>query len=319
MARLKDAIRGHENIFQFWDRFLSFDKPTASLGLIGQEGVGKKKTAWAMIQQALCEQSPHVCGVCPSCLRVEHGHHESVLWIEPEKDQIRLEKAREVLDFLSLQSLSAERFVVVERAELLNPQSANSLLKMIEEPPVGTCFFLLTTNVTALLPTIRSRLIKLRFQPLTPEQLKDGKAMPEWILQASRGSFSRLAQLGNSKTQEFRRETAQLLLQLLTDPDFLMKLDWRDEVKDREFFKSLWNFWIEILRDTLCLQGQRKDLLLAPDQSEILKKLAAYPETQVQSWLQALVRTEADLSIPRDSQLVLEQFYVENRPRAEVN
>lgn len=315
MAKLKDEVRGHLPIFEFWEHFLTLEKPAASLGFIGPDGVGKRKTAWALMQQALCEKSPQVCGICPTCLRVERGQHESILWIEPEKDQIRLQQSQTVLDFLSLQSLTPYRFVVIERADTLNSQSANCLLKVIEEPPKGTCFFLLTTNATALLPTIASRLVKLRFQPLTADELRGGKAIPEWILQASRGSFSRLHQLADSKTQEFRKEAAELLLQVLLDTDFLLKSDWRDQVKDRPFFRSLWNFWIELLRDAICVRENRKELLLTPDQSEALKKLAQFPHRQIDSWIQAILRVEKDLSIPRDAQLVVEQFYIQNHVR----
>lgn len=312
MASLKASIRGHQNIFQFWDRFLAQDQTSATFALVGLDGIGKRKAAWAMMQQALCIHTPEICGECAHCQRVSRGQHESVLWIKPEGDLIKIDQSRHVLEFLSLRSLTARRFVVFERADALNQQAANALLKILEEPPSGTVFFLLTTNPTSLLPTIRSRSLMLRFRPLSQENLKSGKNLPEWMVQASRGSFSRLEQLSNLETQCFRKEAAELLLKIITDHDFLIVSEWRQQVKDRDFYRSLWPFWLELLRDALVLKWQRPDLLTCPDQMAHLKTLANYDEDILQAWALAVSQQERDLTIPRDPQLVLEAFHIQS-------
>jgi DNA polymerase-3 subunit delta' len=334
MALLKDSIRGHREVFEFWNQFLSLEKPSATFALVGADGVGKRKVAWAMMQQALCANSPITCGDCSHCLRIAKGQHESVLWISPQTEQIKIDQARQVLDFLSLQSLTKKRFVVLERAEALNQQAANSLLKILEEPPAGTVFFLLTTNPAALLPTIRSRCLMLRFRPLTVEQLRSNNlnrgssssanassnsnsdsdsnhsSIPDWILQASRGSFSRMAQLSSPETQAFRLAASSLLLAALLDENFLTVPEWRIQVKDREFFREVWPFWMELLRDTIAFKWQRSDLLTCPDQMTTIERLAAiYSELDLDDILLRVVQTARDLSIPRDPQLVMEQFF----------
>lgn len=322
MAPLRDSIRGHQEVFEFWNQFLSLEKPSATFALVGADGVGKRKAAWAMMQQALCLSSPKTCGECSQCLRIAKGQHESVLWISPETEQIKIDQARQVLDFLSLQSLTKKRFVILERADTLNQQAANSLLKILEEPPAGTIFFLLTTNPAALLPTIRSRCLMLRFRPLTIEQLRSNNlnlnsfsnSIPDWILQASRGSFSRMEQLSNKETQAFRWAASSLLLATLLDENFLMESEWRTQVKDREFFREIWPFWMELLRDAIAFKWQRSDLLTCPDQVATIERLAGvYSEIDLDQILFRVVQTDRDLSIPRDPQLVMEQFFVENR------
>jgi DNA polymerase-3 subunit delta' len=314
MACLRDSIRGHREVFEFWNKFLSLDKPSATFALVGADGVGKRKAAWAMMQQALCSHSPEACGECSQCLRISKSQHESILWISPATEQIKIDQARQVLDFLSLQSLTKKRFVVLERADVLNQQAANALLKILEEPPSGTIFFLLTTNSAALLPTIRSRSLMLRFRPLTIEQLKSNNIIPDWILQASRGSFSRMAQLSSSETQAFRLAAGPLLLAVLLDENFLMESQWRNQIKDREFFRDLWPFWMELLRDAIAFKWQRSDLLTCPDQMSVIAKLAeSFSELDLDEILFRVVQASRDLSIPRDPQLVIEQFFVENR------
>lgn len=312
MAILKDSVRGHSSIFKFWNEFLNRDQSTATLGFIGPDGVGKRKAAWALMQQALCIHTPDVCGTCGHCLRVAGGAHESILWIQPEKDLIKVEKAREVLDFLSFKSLTKKRFVVLEQAELLNQQAANSLLKTLEEPPENTFFILISANETGLMPTIRSRSMMFKFKPLSDSDLRGEKIIPDWIVRASRGSFSRLENLSRAETQSFRKEAAELLLTVLKDPNFLIKSDWRDAIKDRDFFRALWPFWLELMRDVLWLQTGRKDLLICPDQGDVLKNLAQLNNVQVEKIISAITQFEKELSVPKDPQLVFEHFYVQN-------
>lgn len=320
MSSLRRLIRGHNSIFTFWSDLLdqtTLEQPGSGTFLLtGPEGVGKKSAAWAMIQEAFCERlrTPREsCGVCASCLRVMGHHHESVLWISPENNVIKIDQARQVLEFLSLMSLQEFRFVVIESVELMNPQAANALLKILEEPPVGTYFFLLSSNPMGLLPTIRSRVKILRFKPLSADDLRGSRSLPDWIVQASRGSFARLKRLADSETQEVRKEAGELLLKILISKDFLTDDSWRSGLKDKEKWRTLVALFIEILRDTICIQLGAKDLLTTPDLSSVLVKLKDCETEMLHQWLSAVIQLEKEISTPRDTQLVLEQFYIENQ------
>lgn len=120
---------------------------------------------WKFAELLVCESAEPPCGVCGACRRVIARQSESVLWIAPEKNTIKVEAARDVLDFLALQRVSRARVIVIEQAHLLNVQTANALLKAIEEPPPETFFVLLTSEFSLLLPTLRSRVQTLRFAP----------------------------------------------------------------------------------------------------------------------------------------------------------
>ena len=80
---------------------------------------------------------------------------------------IRIKQARMLLPFLMVRpSMSDRRAIVIDAADDLEPQAANALLKMLEEPPKGTVFLLVSHAPERLLPTIRSRCRLLRLTSL---------------------------------------------------------------------------------------------------------------------------------------------------------
>ena len=90
--------------------------------------------------------------------------------IEGKQSNISVQEARSVLDRLSLSAVEGGwRTVVMYLPEKMNMQAGNALLKMVEEPPVGTLFLLITHAPEKVLTTISSRCLHLRVQPLTPE------------------------------------------------------------------------------------------------------------------------------------------------------
>ena len=66
---------------------------------------------------------------------------------------------------------ASHRIFVLERADVMNDEAANALLKTLEEPPAYVVLILLTDRLTQVLPTIASRCQPVRFDPPTTEQL----------------------------------------------------------------------------------------------------------------------------------------------------
>ena len=86
--------------------------------------------------------------------------------------EIRVHEIRELTPFLTLSAADGgRRVVIVDSADEMNPQAANALLKMLEEPPAKTVLLLISHQPTGLLPTIRSRCRELRLLPLQPEDM----------------------------------------------------------------------------------------------------------------------------------------------------
>ncbi|HMN67207.1 MAG TPA: hypothetical protein PKC28_01590, partial [Bdellovibrionales bacterium] len=250
------------------------------------------------------------CGECGPCLRVANKSSEGVLLVEPAGNNIKLEAATAVLDFLSLQRVSRARVVIVEQAQLLNPQTGNALLKVIEEPPPESHFILLVSEISQLLPTLRSRVQNVRFSPLNDDVLKRAHASHEWMVRAARGSFSQLEALNSPEVAELR----QLAVDFLTDAgqDLRRSLEKTVlETKERESALQFARLMQQILRDWTVLEGGGDVLNV-----DLKDRLSGLPKVDARSraelWRQAF-QVEMDLLAHVDRALVLENFFYRAR------
>jgi DNA polymerase-3 subunit delta' len=154
--------------------------------LAGPEGVGKGMVARLLAQAANCEREDgDACGACPSCRKIARGVHPDVLVVERERDMARagrwepkggrtpsrdivVDQVRELVDRrLSLRRFEGRRrFVLIDPADAMNPQAQNAILKTLEEPPPDTTLVLVSSSADGLLPTVRSRCLRLPFAPL---------------------------------------------------------------------------------------------------------------------------------------------------------
>lgn len=171
---------------------------------------------WKFAELLVCESDEPPCGICGPCRRVVARQSESVLWIAPEKNTIKVEAARDILDFLALQRVSRARIIVIEQAHLLNVQTANALLKAIEEPPPETYFVLLTSEFSLLLPTLRSRVQTLRFAPKEyvpdPEQAPLSDLAKRFLSEARTGGREALEEaIAEAKDRETAVNLARLI------------------------------------------------------------------------------------------------------------
>jgi DNA polymerase-3 subunit delta' len=114
--------------------------------------------------------------------QVASGGHPDLLVVERGVDpkrrrqrrEIVADEARRVADFLHLTSaLGGWRVVIVDGADLMNSHAANSLLKILEEPPKQTVLLLASDNPGRLLPTIRSRCRTVVLKPLDDRKITD--------------------------------------------------------------------------------------------------------------------------------------------------
>ena len=97
----------------------------------------------------------------------------SAIGIEGKQGNISVHEARLILDKLSLSAVEGGwRTVVLYLPEKMNIQAANTLLKMIEEPPENTLFLLITHEPEKVMPTIFSRCLFLRVRPMSREEMR---------------------------------------------------------------------------------------------------------------------------------------------------
>ena len=196
---------------------------------VGPDGVGKRLVARNIAQCMFCERIPDAqldaCGACPPCRQVRAGTHPDLLTVAcPEgKRELPIEliagsaenRGREGLcRDLALRPMSAGRRVaMIDDADKMNEESANALLKTLEEPPPGSILFLISPSLDALLPTIRSRCQPIHFAALTDADLAEllvqlgletEPATAQRVADLSEGSLATARQLLDPELRKLR-------------------------------------------------------------------------------------------------------------------
>lgn len=198
----------------FLERAVRTDRASHAYLFVGAPGSGKLDAAWALAQALLCEQGG--CGACDSCIRVARKTHPDVHLYEPESATgYLIAQIRDLLEDVALAPIRAPRKVyIVDRAEQLRANSANALLKTLEEPPENTTFILLGTSTDVMLPTIVSRCQCVPFRMLSTDESTDAVARATGLpgprcrmAVAVAGSPARAAAfLKSAERQEARRQ-----------------------------------------------------------------------------------------------------------------
>jgi DNA polymerase-3 subunit delta' len=151
--------------------------------LAGPKGVGKASFAHMAARRVLADAAGSAFNLPgletpadhPIVKLVEAGSHPDMRWLQRLENErtgnlarnISVDQVRDLGEFLTLTSaLSPWRVAVIDTVDELEPSGANALLKILEEPPANTIFFLVSHAPGRLLPTIRSRCRRLEFQAL---------------------------------------------------------------------------------------------------------------------------------------------------------
>lgn len=164
--------------------------------------------AQQLCRKAWCSQ--HGCQRCYVCQQINEHQFHSLLWLRPERTYT-LEQLEDIFAFITLARMPHEPFFfILEQAELLNAACANKLLKVMEEPPIGYHFLLLTERPQELLPTIRSRCI---VQTLT-QSLHDSSSPLLAFFTAEQAEPAKFLQV-LEKISITEHETSRLLDELL--------------------------------------------------------------------------------------------------------
>ena len=162
-----------------WERLsgsIGNDRLHHGVLLGGPAGIGKRllceKLAGAILCGHLIEGEP--CGQCKNCSLMRAGTHPDLLRIVPEEPgkQIRINQIRAELSEFVMRTCSVARakVVVIDPADAMNHNTANCLLKSLEEPAADTHLLLVSDAPARLLATVRSRCEQLRLRPPAPEQ-----------------------------------------------------------------------------------------------------------------------------------------------------
>ncbi len=230
------GIEGHDPVVAKFRRALSRNRLASTFLFVGPAGIGKRAFAEKLAQTLLCSESPAAemspCGSCTSCRQVLAHTHPDLILIEKPADKSTIPLAaflgddsrrmREGLchDIALKPFMGGRKVAIIDDADYLNEESANCLLKTLEEPPPNSLLILIGTSADKQLPTIRSRAQTIRFQPLDhsmvaglleSQGLVADRAQALRLSEFAEGSLQRALELADDDLWAFRRRLLEAL------------------------------------------------------------------------------------------------------------
>ena len=283
---------------------------------------GSSESFLAMIPTSAAEKDHHVSLKKPNKLQPETKSSKAKTPAGPgpsKKRSLKIEAARRVISFLQLRSPAKQRLILIDDAHLLTQGASSALLKILEEAPQGTFFFLVTHAESLLPPTLMSRLKSLHFSPLSKDQLKIlfPKA-PDWALRLSGGSPETLERWTEfPELPRLRQQALQMLLWSLEQrEDKIFSVQWKTLLGDRQQTLHLLHHWWTFLRDMLSVSFTNsfsEALLLNEDLREetAFAQLISHgvsPE-KMRKLYKGFVELEQRIHQNKDVRLSFEYFY----------
>lgn len=212
-------VRAQAHAVTTLERAIAQDKVASSYLFEGPSGVGKQLAAVALARALIGEQETE---------RIDAGRHPDVRIFEPRDEghgNIQVEFLRnEILPFAQFAPFEARAACLIfPRADVsfpgLHPEAANAILKTLEEPRANVHFILLSERPDRLLPTIRSRCQRVRFDRL-PNDVLESILSAQGVEEADRGAAIALAGGRADRALILSEEgTGQGLLELALDVD----------------------------------------------------------------------------------------------------
>lgn len=332
------SFLGNADAVRHLQEMLASDRLPHALILAGGRGAGKYSIALALTQTIHClhpEQTnglPDACDLCANCLRIAAASdldarvaeavearellrdtdrketrilvqpHPDVLIIPPDPPQL-LVKLGQIHSLIhNAQRLPAEgrrKTYIISRSAFMN-EAANSLLKILEEPPPYAHILLLSENPSDLLPTIRSRASTLRLHPLALAELEEILLVkhPDWkskqrslVARLSEGAVGRALSFDLEAYIATRKDALLLLRTALAEPDYSALFHatetYRAGAEGQQKTQAMLRALYSLLEDLLLLHAGAPDSVRNIDIEAELRQLSSGVRFE---WIEQAVR-----------------------------
>jgi DNA polymerase-3 subunit delta' len=316
---------GNSDVVHRLREMLSRSRFPQAVILAGPAGSGKYTLALMLAKTMNClapvtsDGLPDFCEKCSNCVRIAGSQdlaarfeeavearealretdkketrlfvqtHPDVLVIPPDPPQmmIKVDQVRRIIETIYYRPGEAKERVYIFTDSAFMKEAANSLLKVLEEPPEFATIFLLTENPGELLPTIRSRSMLYTLAALTPEDIETylAKHRPDWNAK-ERALVARLCQGAVGRARNFdlaaytaaRAHALTLLTSALRGGDhselFKITETYRAGAEGRDKMENLLRTLYALLQDLIFLNSGMPELVRNTDIAANLSRLA---------------------------------------------
>jgi len=315
-------FHGNADVVQKIQDMLVRDRFPHAVILTGPAGSGKYTLATMIARAMNCLERPpglpDFCGKCANCAKIAQLEdldarcteatearealketekketrlfiqtHPDVLVIPPDPPQmmIKVDQVRRVIENIYFRPAEGRERVFIFTDAAFMKEAANSLLKVLEEPPEFATIFLLAESASELLPTIRSRCVALSLQCLTLPEIEQhlAKHRPEWgaqqralVARLSEGAVGRACSFDLETYSAARQQALTLLKTALRSAEhsdlFKMTETYRAGAEGREKMDLLLHALYSLLQDLLFLESKSPELVRNTDIRGELDKL----------------------------------------------
>ncbi|WP_430534399.1 DNA polymerase III subunit delta' [Listeria rocourtiae] len=330
MGRQADLLVMQPIAMQLFIKSILTDRLAHGYLLEGARGTGKRRIAKWLSQTRFClEKSDDelACGMCNNCLRIENDNHPDVHWLEPDGNSIKIDQVRELKQELSKRGMESDcKVLIIDNADKMTVQSANSLLKFIEEPDGGMLILFLTASPQQILPTIQSRLQPVSFRALpfkafVNDLLVQGVSEQKARVLASVAGNAEQAIIWNEDEwfADARNVTVKLYEGLHhqgVDPILLVQEAWMPVFKDKTQLHLGLELLLLLYRDRLHLSLNDNYSPICTEQASILKQDTLRKSlTDTTAEMEIILGAKRRLDSNMNTQLLMEQLVLKIQGR----
>ncbi|RAK04991.1 DNA polymerase III delta prime subunit [Halanaerobium saccharolyticum] len=305
-----NSVIGQKEAVEILQDEIKTDRISHAYLFSAKEGTGKSKLAFEFAKASFCEESEaDSCGSCINCRKMDHQNHPDfkMISVQEGKSAISIDQIRELKKEIAYKPYDSDhKIYIMETAEKMTKEAANSLLKTLEEPPSFATIILLVEDSGKLLPTIVSRCQQIKLRNVSKEKIKElllaegleakraeivsstaagspGKALEiikiDNYFEQRQQIYDFLKDINSKNTIEIFQITEKLTSLLKTDfPCFnllsdwyrdimMIKQDYLDAVTNKDYFEQL-----KELAAELSLQNVIRNLELIAQSEEYIER-----------------------------------------------
>jgi DNA polymerase-3 subunit delta' len=285
-------VIGQDKILSLLDYSLKTNTVAHAYLLVGPPHVGKGTLAINLAQALNCDGPELPCGQCRSCQRILEGKHADVTPIGLDsKTEIGIDDIRGLQRLANLPPYEGKcKVFIIDDAEYLSTEAANSLLKILEEPPPRVVWLLLAADEERLLPTIISRCQRLELKPVPSERIQeilinfynaDGDKA-KLLSQLCHGRLGwAVSALANGDMLEQRSQRIAKLVSLLTPTgrSLEQRFAYAQELasqfsQNRRAGAEIMEIWLDWWRDLMLIKGGCQEAVINVDYETVLAEQA---------------------------------------------
>ena len=270
--------RGQDPIIATLQAQIAAGQPAHAYLLVGPDGIGKNTLANDIFAALNCTVEVGApCWQCASCVRIANGSHTDVsrVALAEGATRVRIEDIREAVATIHLTALEGRyRALVIDDAHLFSPESANALLKTLEEPPTGTLVIVLAENELDVMDTVRSRCRTLRLSRMPPDaiaqliaeqthaSLSDATLAAQWADGCPGKAIAAVSdrdalQILHNRSQLIQMAVAGSAAEKLQAASTMAEMIRGDREETTRVIQAWHQWWRDVLADPVSTRGDR--------------------------------------------------------------